>query len=81
MSKAQQQPAEIASQLFEAYFDQPSQEIVTLPVSGSDRKYFRVSNDQHQAIATVNTNVAENNSYFYFTETFPEARHSCARSV
>jgi aminoglycoside/choline kinase family phosphotransferase len=56
--------------LFEEYFGAPADKIDLLPVSGSDRRYYRLGNAKHTAIGTHNANVAENNSYFYFTELF-----------
>lgn len=70
MAKTKQSPKEIACQLFEAHFGQQANKVQMLALSGSDRCYYRLSNDQHTAIATLNENVAENNTYFYFTELF-----------
>lgn len=56
--------------LFEQEFESEANTIESLPVSGSDRRYFRLSNDTHSAIGTYNPNTAENNTYFYFTELF-----------
>jgi len=59
---------ETLEQLFETQFGSKPTVIETLPVSGSDRKYYRLSNEAHKAIGTFNNHVAENNSYFYFTD-------------
>ena len=56
--------------LFEEHFKVKPDKIDLLPVSGSDRRYYRLSNKKKTAIGTHNINVAENNSYFYFTELF-----------
>lgn len=56
--------------LFEEHFGKPSEEISALPVSGSDRRYYRLSAGNTTAIGTYNANVAENNTYYYFTELF-----------
>src|ERR1700748_3878671 len=56
--------------LFEDHFGSAAETTEALPVSGSDRRYYRLSNKSHTAIGTYNTNVAENNTYFYFTELF-----------
>ena len=56
--------------LFEQEFESEANTIESLPVSGSDRRYFRLSNDTHSAIGTYHPNTAENNTYFYFTELF-----------
>jgi aminoglycoside/choline kinase family phosphotransferase len=56
--------------LFESHFGVKPEKTELLPVSGSDRRYYRMSADKKTAIGTYNTNVNENNSYFYFTELF-----------
>jgi len=62
---------ETLAQLFETEFKNPPTHITSLPVSGSDRQYFRLSDDTaHSAIGTYNPNVNENNTYFYFTDLF-----------
>ncbi|MEI8278562.1 MAG: RNase adapter RapZ [Bacteroidota bacterium] len=56
--------------LFEEQFGKKAEQIETLPVSGSDRRYYRLSNGKTSAIGTYNANIAENNTFFYFTELF-----------
>jgi aminoglycoside/choline kinase family phosphotransferase len=56
--------------LFESHFGVKPEKTELLPVSGSDRRYYRMSADKKTAIGTYNTNVNENNSYFYFTDLF-----------
>lgn len=56
--------------LFEQHFGRKPQHVDMLPASGSDRRYFRVSDDKTTAIGTYNKHIAENNSYFYFTDLF-----------
>lgn len=56
--------------LFEDHFGIKPELIEALPVSGSDRRYYRLSNGGKTVIGTYNNNVAENNTYFYFTELF-----------
>lgn len=56
--------------LFEEHFGNMPAEVHLLPVSGSDRRYYRLSDDKHSAIGTHNPNTAENRSYFYFTQLF-----------
>jgi len=60
----------ILEKLFEEHFEKKADFIEALPVSGSDRRYYRIGCDKTVAIGTYNTNVAENNTYFYFTELF-----------
>ena len=54
--------------LFEEHFKQPPEQITALPVSGSDRRYYRLTAGSKSAIGTLNEHVAENNTYFYFTD-------------
>jgi aminoglycoside/choline kinase family phosphotransferase len=56
--------------LFEEHFGKPPEKVDLLPVSGSDRRYFRLTAGKTTAIGTYNSNIAENNTYFYFTELF-----------
>lgn len=56
--------------LFEEHYSKQPEKIDLLPVSGSNRRYFRLTAGKITAIGTYNANVAENNSYFYFTELF-----------
>ena len=60
----------ILEKLFEEHFEKKAESMEALAVSGSDRRYYRISNGKTTAIATYNSNVAENNTYFYFTELF-----------
>jgi aminoglycoside/choline kinase family phosphotransferase len=60
----------ILEKLFEEHFEKKPESIEALAVSGSDRRYFRIKSGNISAIGTYNTNVAENNTYFYFTELF-----------
>ncbi len=54
--------------LFEEHFDKKPDSVDILPVSGSDRRYYRLASGDITVIGTQNTNIAENNTYFYFTE-------------
>jgi aminoglycoside/choline kinase family phosphotransferase len=60
----------ILEKLFEEHFEKKPESIEALAVSGSDRRYYRLKSGQTSTIGTYNTNVAENNTYFYFTELF-----------
>ncbi len=60
----------ILEQLFEEHFERPAEFVEPLPVSGSDRRYYRISGGGNSVIGTYNTNIAENNTFFYFTELF-----------
>ncbi len=56
--------------LFEEHFGVKPEQVELLPVSGSDRRYYRMSAGKRSAIGTYNANTTENNSYFYFTDLF-----------
>ncbi|MDI9319690.1 MAG: RNase adapter RapZ [Phycisphaerales bacterium] len=60
----------ILEQLFEEHFGKKSESISTIPMSGSDRRYYRLSTGSTSAIGTFNQNIAENNSFYYFTDLF-----------
>lgn len=60
----------ILEKLFEEHFETKPESVEALAVSGSDRRYYRMKSGKISAIGTYNTNVAENNTYFYFTELF-----------
>lgn len=60
----------VLEKLFEEHFETKPESITALPVSGSDRRYYRITAGEQTVIGTFNANVAENNSYFYFTDLF-----------
>lgn len=68
--KTSTQTIAILEQLFEDHFGKKPESITLLPVSGSDRRYYRLTHGKQTAIGTYNPNVPENNSYFYFTDLF-----------
>ncbi len=66
-------PTEIIASLrtlFEEHFKDVPNSVEKLDASGSDRIYYRLKNEKHTAIGTWNSNVSENNSYFYFAGLF-----------
>ncbi|MBN9483291.1 MAG: hypothetical protein BGO70_00270 [Bacteroidetes bacterium 43-93] len=69
-NKPSAQTITVLEKLFEDHFGVKPEKTELLPVSGSDRRYYRMSADKSSAIGTYNTNVAENNTYFYFTDLF-----------
>jgi len=64
------QASSVVEKLFEEHFGTAPEQITHLPVSGSDRRYFRLKAGKNSVIGTYNTNIAENNTFFYFTELF-----------
>src|SRR5690349_15727667 len=69
-NKSSAQAISTLEKLFEQRFEKKPEKIDLLPASGSDRRYYRLSAGDVSAIGTHNSNVAENNTYFYFTELF-----------
>lgn len=63
-----EQVIERLEKLYEEHFGKKPGSIELLPLSGSDRRYYRMKEGNHTVIGTYNSHVAENNSYFYFTE-------------
>lgn len=61
---------DVLETLFEDHFETKPESTTPLPVSGSDRRYYRIKGGDKSVIGTYNANAAENNSYFYFTELF-----------
>lgn len=70
VNKSSAQTISTLEKLFEDHFGTKPDKTDLLPVSGSDRRYYRLSNGKQSAIGTLNTNISENNTYFYFTELF-----------
>lgn len=60
----------VLEKLFQEHFEVKPEIITPLPVSGSDRRYYRITAGKISAIGTYGSNVAENNAYFYFTDLF-----------
>lgn len=58
------------SEFYKKCFGEHPKEIIRLPQSGGDRIYFRIRTDQTSLIATINDNLKENETFFYFTEVF-----------
>ncbi|HTN18097.1 MAG TPA: hypothetical protein VL092_10475, partial [Chitinophagaceae bacterium] len=61
---------QILEQLFEEHFGKKAESVNPMPMSGSDRRYYRLSSGDTSAIGTFNQNIAENNSFYYFTDLF-----------
>lgn len=57
--------------LFQKKFDKEVQRIEILPISGSDRKYFRLFDEQEKSfIGTYSKDKSESNSFLYFSKVF-----------
>lgn len=55
-------------ELFQYQFGEKPLEIVGLPQSGSNRKYFRLLGDKATAIGTYNTDKEENKAFYYLAD-------------
>lgn len=64
--------SENTKQFFEKYLGSPSSEFVTLAQSGSARVNFLAKSDNKKYIVTRNENIAENESFLYYSEVFSE---------
>jgi aminoglycoside/choline kinase family phosphotransferase len=58
------------SNLFKEWTGEVPDQIIQLPVSGSDRKFFRVSYRDRSAIGVWNPIIEENEAYLYFSGHF-----------
>jgi aminoglycoside/choline kinase family phosphotransferase len=70
LGKPAAQTLGILENLFAGHFGRNPETVVTLGVSGSDRRYYRLTGGGDSVIGTYNANVAENNAFFYATELF-----------
>ena len=59
-------------ELFLKTFNETSNTIEKLPISGSSRTYLRVSGDKYTAVATYNTDVKENQAFLTLSKHFKE---------
>lgn len=57
---------------FNEVFKENAQKSLALPPSGSSRKNFIVENSQQKYVVTYNSNISENQSFFYFSQVFSE---------
>lgn len=60
----------VLEELFEEHFGEKPEVITALPISGSDRRYYRLQKGDISAIGTYNANIPENNTFFYFANLF-----------
>ncbi|HEX7868582.1 MAG TPA: phosphotransferase [Chryseobacterium sp.] len=64
--------SENAKIFFENHFGEKSTEFITLAQSGSARVNFRAKNQNGEYIITYNENIAENESFLYYSQIFSE---------
>lgn len=60
---------QLRKQFFD-YFQEEVEHIQQLPLSGSDRIYFKLSSKNHTAIGAYNPDLKENRTFYYFSELF-----------
>lgn len=60
----------VLKQLFKQYFNKECNTITQLPQAGSDRIYFRLSNEKDKAVATFGNDVKENETFIYLSKHF-----------
>ncbi len=66
-----QQATEAIKSLFSKFTNVPLTRIEKIPQSGSDRSYFRIFDQENKSyIATHSSNIKENKTFLYFTQTF-----------
>lgn len=71
--------SENAKRFFENHFGEKSTQFVTLAQSGSARVNFLAQNQTGKYIITYNENIAENESFLYFSELFSELNLSAPK--
>jgi aminoglycoside/choline kinase family phosphotransferase len=62
------------AKLFKNYFGAEPEKINALPLSGSNRRYFRLSAQQFSAIGAYHDNTKENIAFIHFTKHFLQYR-------
>lgn len=74
MSKAantKKEHEEVIEALYQSHFGEDAEKIEQIPISGSDRRYLRLTNKNgNTVIGTTNTDKNENNTFIYFTRIF-----------
>ncbi len=63
---------QILKPIFESYTGQKLSEIVELPASGSNRRYYRLKGGNISLIGAIGTNLQENHSFIYLAKHFRE---------
>ncbi|HRW63316.1 MAG TPA: phosphotransferase [Bacteroidales bacterium] len=62
------------AKLYQSWCNKLPQAIVPMPVSGSGRMYYRISEPEVSVIGVYNHNTSENEAFFHFTEQFQKNR-------
>ncbi len=61
---------DVLCRLFKSFTGQEPETVAALPVSGSDRRYYRLSIADKSIIGACNDELKENEAFFYFTTHF-----------
>ncbi len=72
MNLTQSKTDEQIKKMFANHFKEKANSIKKLPQSGSERAYYRVTSNNHTAIATLNSNIKENEAFLYLSSHFAE---------
>ncbi len=56
--------------LFTKHFGNAPEQLTLIPLSGSDRRYLRMSDGTHTVVGAFNPDKKENNTFFYFSQVF-----------
>ena len=65
-------PENVLRPLFESFTGQKLAEILELPTSGSNRRYFRLKGGNLSLIGVLGNNLEENNAFIYLSRHFRE---------
>lgn len=69
-------PHDLVKQLFFEWKGCQPQKLDALPLSGSDRRYFRLSADNESVIAVFNSDIKENKAFLAFSKSFADVNLS-----
>ncbi len=61
------------TQLFKKHFGVEPAKIERMPISGSNREYYKLSAGSHVAVGTIGKEIKENEAFISFTNSFHEA--------
>lgn len=61
---------EAIKELYAGWKGREAKAVDVLPQSGSERRYFRIHEEEGTVIGTYGSNIRENETFIYFTETF-----------
>lgn len=74
-----QNKIQLIKELYAEWSGNEPSSVEVLQQAGSERRYFRIWNNDTSTIATYGENVKENESFFYFSENFTQKKLPVAR--